>query len=327
MPPKVSIILPCYNGAKWLSEAIASILAQTYQDFELLIIDDGSTDNSKVILSSYLVDERVRYIYQENKGFSGALNRGLKESKGDLIGFICSDDLWLPNKLDVQVKYFVDHDDTDLVHANYYSINSDGQVLKLREITIPSFASREELIESLFFTNFIGFETVLLKNRCFEVGFFDESMVGFSDHDMWLRIAGKFKIAYIDLPLVKKREHDFSLYRTLLKRDRHDQFLLVIKTIPLYPFLKKVERKKLASLYFALGLLWLQKGNEKKAKQNLRKAIRCQPWQLNATAIYLAPSLYAFIWRHHMATKRARSRLGILKDISVFLARLALNES
>ena len=111
--PRVSVILPCYNGAQWIGQAIESVLAQTYKDFELLVIDDGSTDNSREIVSSYLHDRRVHYIYQENRGFSGAINRGIKESKGDFIGFIGQDDLWLPHKLELQTKYLSKHRDVD----------------------------------------------------------------------------------------------------------------------------------------------------------------------------------------------------------------------
>src|SRR5208337_849330 len=99
---KVSVILPCYNGARWISRAIESVLAQTWGHFELVIIDDGSTDNSKKIILPYLSDERVQYIYQDNRGFSAAINRGVAESRGCLICFIGQDDLWMPNKLELQ---------------------------------------------------------------------------------------------------------------------------------------------------------------------------------------------------------------------------------
>jgi glycosyltransferase involved in cell wall biosynthesis len=111
---KVSVVLTCYNGARWISSAIESILAQTYKNLELVVIDDGSTDNSKEIVSSYLCDERVRYIYQENRGFSAAVNRGIKESRGELIGFIGQDDLWLHYKLELQVEYLNKHKEVDL---------------------------------------------------------------------------------------------------------------------------------------------------------------------------------------------------------------------
>lgn len=103
MVHKVSVILPCYNGTRWLSRAIESVLSQVYENFELVIVDDGSTDISKEIIASYLSDKRVRYVYQTNRGFSAALNRGIKASSGSLIDFIGQDDLWMPNKLEVIV--------------------------------------------------------------------------------------------------------------------------------------------------------------------------------------------------------------------------------
>ena len=103
MTSSTTVILPCYNGARWVSRAIESILDQTYKNFELLIIDDGSTDNSKATIAPHLRDERVRYIYQKNRGFSAAINRGIKASSGSLIGFIGQDGLWMPNKLEVIV--------------------------------------------------------------------------------------------------------------------------------------------------------------------------------------------------------------------------------
>ena len=133
MMRNVSVVLTCHNGARWISRTIWSVLAQTYEDLELLIVDDGSMDNSKEIVVSYLGDDRVRYIYQENKGFSAAVNRGIKESNGNLIGFIGQDDLWMPNKLELQVRYFSKHKDVDLVHSNYYSIDSEGQIIKVYE--------------------------------------------------------------------------------------------------------------------------------------------------------------------------------------------------
>ena len=301
--PNVSVVLTCYNGVRWISRAIESILAQTYRDFELVMIDDGSTDNSKEIASSYLFDERVRYIYQENKGFSAALNRGIKESSGNIIGFICQDDLWVPSKLELQVKYLHEHKDVDLVHSNYYSIDSKGRLIEVRYVKIPCFSSKEKVVKQLFLNNFIGFETVLVKRKCLDkVGFFDECMVGFSDHDMWMRVAGDFNIGYLDLPLVKKRQHEFQLSKVRIEDVLKDEFLMAKKAIDRYPFLKRVIGKKIASLYYAWGIALLQKGNNKEAKQKFIKAIKCQPWKLKATAAYIAPALYNLIWTHYIKT-------------------------
>lgn len=301
--PNVGVVLTCYNGARWISRAIESVLAQTYEDFELVIIDDGSTDNSKEIVTSHLCDGRVRYIHQENRGFSAAVNRGIKESSGSLIGFIGQDDLWMPNKSELQVKYLSEHKDIALVHSNYCSIDSEGGIIGVRDIKIPDVSSKRKVVEQLFLGNFIGFETVLVKRKCFdEVGFFDESMVGCSDHDMWLRMAESFNIGYLDLPLVKKRQHEFQLLKVRIEAVLKDEFLMVKKAIDHYPFLKRVERKKLAPLYYAWGIALLQKGNNKEAKQKFLKAIMCQPWKLKVTAAYITPSIYTFIWDHYRKT-------------------------
>jgi len=245
----------------------------------------------------------VRYIYQENRGFSAAVNRGIKESSGSLIGFIGQDDLWMPNKLELQTKYLSEHKDVDLVHSNYCSIDSEERIIGVRDIKIPDVSSKKEVVEQLFLNNLIGFETVLVKRKCFgEVGFFDERMVGFSDHDMWLRVAGSFNIGYLDLPLVKKRQHEFQLSKVRIEAVLNDEFLMTKKAIDRYPFLKRVERKKLASLYYTLGIVLLQEGNDKKAKQEFIKAIKCQPLKLKAIAAYTVPALYTLIWNHYRKT-------------------------
>ena len=312
----VSVVLTCHNGARWISSAIESILAQTYKNFELLVIDDGSTDDSKEIVSSYLCDERVHYIYQENRGFSAAVNKGIKESRGDLIGFVGQDDLWLPNKLELQAEYLSNHKDVDLAHSSYFAIDPQGRIIRKRNAEIPNGSSKRKLVEKLFLGNFIGFETVLVKRKCFDkVGFFDERMVGFSDHDMWLRIAGSFNIeGYVDLPLVKKREHELQLSKARIEAALKDEFLMVKKAIDLYPFLKRVERKKLASLYYAWGIALLQKGNPEEAEQKLLKAIRCQPWKLKATAAYIAPTLYALILNHYQRFAQVHTGLSWIES-------------
>jgi glycosyltransferase involved in cell wall biosynthesis len=297
----VSVILPCYDGARWISDAIKSVLAQTYEDFELVIVNDGSTDDSEKIVASYLSDKRVRYICQENKGFSAAINRGTKESSGNLIGFIGQDDLWMPNKLELQVKYFSQHKDADLIHSNYCFIDSEERIVGVRDFRSPNFLSKKEMVKRLFLGNFIGFETVLVKKRCFdEVGFFDERMTGFSDHDMWLRLAGSFNIRYLDVCSVKKRQHEFQLSNVRMTDVLKDEFLMVQKVVDRYPFLQKIEQRKLASLYYALGIALLQEGNYEKAKEKLLKAIRCQPWKLKAAVVYLIPVLYGMIRDHYM---------------------------
>lgn len=309
--PRVSVILPCHNGSLWVSDAIDSVLRQTYSDFELVVIDDGSADSSKDAISPFLVDRRVRYFYQENRGFSAAENKGIKESRGDLIGFIGQDDLWLPNKLELQTEYLRNRKDVELVHSSYFAVNPQGRILGIRNAKIPKVSSKRKLIEKLFLGNFIGFETVLVQRKCFdEVGLFDERMVGFSDHDMWLRVAGGFNIGYLGLSLVKKRQHELQLSNARIESVLKDEFLIVTKALDCYPFLRKLERKKLATLYYAWGIALLHKGNTEEAEQKLLKAIRCQPSKLKATAAYIAPTLYALVLNHYQRVAQVHTELS-----------------
>lgn len=293
MTISASIILPCYNGSQWISRAVESILVQTNNKFELIIVNDGSTDDSEEKLTPYLRDKRIHYIYQKNSGFSAAINRGIRESSKSLIGFIGQDDIWLPEKLELQMKYLSIHKDIHLVYSDYYSVDSKERLLRVIKATAPDLWSKQQLIRQLFLTNFIGFETVLLRKSCFDkLGFFDERMIGFSDHDMWLRIVGIYNIAYLDMPLVKKRQHELQLSAIKIEDVLNDEFLLVDKAISAYPFLKNVERKKLSELHYSLGIALLRKGNIKEAKQELHKTIRFQPYKLKAIAAYVAPRVY-----------------------------------
>lgn len=111
-PPKVSVIISVYNGERYLAEAIDSVLAQTYQDFELILIDDGSTDRTKEIIQSY---PTIRYFYQENQGVAAARNLGVAQSRGDYLTFLDADDLWLPEKLALQIEAFAGNPHLDIV--------------------------------------------------------------------------------------------------------------------------------------------------------------------------------------------------------------------
>lgn len=295
MIPTVTVILPCYNGARWIVKTIESIQAQTYPNFELLIIDDGSIDCSRRNIESFLRDGRIRYIYQNNQGFSAALNRGLKESKGEFISFIGQDDLWIPEKLSTQIEYLNAHKESGIVFSDYYTINLEGKIIESKRTKMPHTNLRKEIVKRLFLNNFIGFETVLVRRQCFDIaGNFDEQMVGFSDHDLWLRIAGQFNLSYIASFLVKKRSHEFQLSKRKESVLR-DEFLLVEKALHKYPFLSEVKNRKCTLLYYSLAITYLHGDNLNAAKKNLLKAIRIQPWNLKAVFIYLAPGAHNLI--------------------------------
>ena len=206
--PLVSIITPVYNGSQYLSAAIESALAQTYKNFELLIVNDGSTDNSAAIIKTFIKDSRVFYIEQKNAGVAAARNTALKQARGKYIGFLDQDDLWFKNKLELQIAALEKDGSLALVHSRQDFIDSHGNKIKYDWITGgEGYCFRENFIK-----NRIAVLTVLIrKNIIDEIGFFNEQLSGADDYEMWLRVTLKYPIKYIDQSLAFYRFHDSNV--------------------------------------------------------------------------------------------------------------------
>lgn len=198
---QISIIIPSYNRSVKLKKSIESILQQSYVDFELLIVDDASTDDTQAMVES-IGDERIRYIRQAvNGGASAARNEGVRQAACPLIAFQDSDDIWRPEKLEKQMAYWQQHPEYSMIYCSYKKY-IDGQ-----EIIVPNTDWRGEL-EGWIFSwlaqrNSIGAPTMLMKRECFlEVGGFDTSLRALEDWDFVLRFSQKYAIGYVDEPLV-----------------------------------------------------------------------------------------------------------------------------
>jgi glycosyltransferase involved in cell wall biosynthesis len=190
--PLVSIILPTYNREKYIKRAIESTLSQTYKNIELIIIDDGSTDKTKDVIQPYLVDQRVHYIYQQNKGASAARNNGIKVSKGKYIAVLDSDDFWCDRKkLEKQVKFLEEHPNYILVGGGMIRINKQGKEL-VRHL-LPE--TDKEIRKLILFDNLFAHSTVVFRKVAWELaGGYDEELSFSEDWDLWLRFGklGKF---------------------------------------------------------------------------------------------------------------------------------------
>ncbi len=210
--PLVSVIIPTFNYGRYLSRAIESVLAQTYTNIEIIVVDDGSTDDTKEIVHKYN-DPMISYIrHEHNYGLSIARNSGIKIAKGDYLAFLDSDDFWLPEKLHLQMEIFRDSPASlGLVYtaADVF----DECTGKISKMPAPSY--RGQVLSSLLFENRLGggSSSVLIKRVCFDsVGVFDPSLMVYEDWDMWLRISeGGFLFDYLDKSLVTLTVHPFSL--------------------------------------------------------------------------------------------------------------------
>lgn len=190
--PTVSVIIPTYNREKFIKAAVESVLKQSFTDFEIIIVDDGSKDSTKEIIAS-IKDPRLIYVYQDNKGRSNARNNALSLAKGRFITFLDSDDLYLDGKLELQVKYLETNPDFSMVYTSAYCINESGELLKDKYVAK---ASGWIYIDIAFFTpQTITLPTVMVRREVFDkAGYFDEKLHRFEDTDMWRRISKHYKI-------------------------------------------------------------------------------------------------------------------------------------
>jgi len=202
--PNVSIILPTYNRAPTLSRAIDSVLKQTYKDFELIIIDDGSVDKTKDIVANYLSDPRIKYLHQENAGASAARNRGIQVSTGDLIAFQDSDDEWMPDKLHTQVQVFEKNDDSlSLVYGDMLRVEPDGKISTsyAPDVNNGDLFNADTLEYKVFG---IGIQSCLIRKKyLIEVGGFDTKFPRFIDLELFIRLSKISHIYRLEQILVK----------------------------------------------------------------------------------------------------------------------------
>lgn len=192
--PRVSIITPTFNRADFICSAVKSVLEQTFGDFELLIVDDGSTDSTVSVLEPYLADTRIRYFYQPNQGQSVARNRGLAEALGELICFLDSDDAWSLTKLEQQVNLMDQHPEVDIIHGDEIDIDEHG--LEISRKNMRRFSGM--IARDLLADNSVSINTVMVRKRCFEeMGGFSETLRVADDYDIWLRFAARYRFLYV----------------------------------------------------------------------------------------------------------------------------------
>ena len=198
--PQVSVIIPTYNRGWILREAVDSVLAQEYTDYELIVVDDGSTDDTREILDSYGQDLFV--FQQPNKGVSAARNRGLAESRAQLVAFLDSDDLWLPQKLTRQVEFFT---------INPAALICQTEETWVRDGVRVNPKKRHHKFSGMIFKPSLALclvspSAVMIRKTLFDtVGLFDESLPACEDYDLWLRVSCRYPVFLIDEPLIIKR--------------------------------------------------------------------------------------------------------------------------
>jgi len=284
--PRVSVIIITYNRASLVGRAIRSLIGQSYQDFEIIVVDGCSTDNTEEVVKSF-DNGRVNYIKQSaNRGISDARNAGIRLSKGDYIAFLDDDDEWLPNKLEMQVD-LLDRlpDDYGVVYCGCRT-EQDGKTVAEY---LPTY--RGDVFNQMLRRSFIGTSTILIRASCFEVsGIFDENLPTCEDWDLWIRLAKKYKFDYISDILVVYHIHGDQVTFNQLK------FIIGVRGV-LHKYHEDFSRNQntLSEQYRYLGVLYYLTGDRAEGTRFMFRSMKLNPIQngiVHVLAALITPNIY-----------------------------------
>ncbi|BAB74770.1 glycosyltransferase family 2 protein [Anabaena sp. FACHB-709] len=206
--PKVSVVIPAYNAMKYLPATVESVLQQSFTDIEILIINDGSSDNI-IAWTAQITDPRVQVISQQNQGLSGARNTGIHHASGEYIAFIDADDLWLPTKLEKQVKCLDNSPQAGLVYTWTAWTDETG---KPTGVIVASHVEGYVWEQMVVNDKISNGSSAMVRRICFDkVGLFDTELTSSEDRDMWIRLAAHYHFAVVKEPLTLYRRHSQSM--------------------------------------------------------------------------------------------------------------------
>ena len=285
-PPQVSVIIPTHNRAEFLATAIRSVLKQTFKDFELLVIDDASSDTTAQVVASFR-DPRIHYIrHDRNQGGAAARNTGIANSNGEYIAFLDDDDEWYSEKLMRQMRCMVaSRPEVAVVYTGYQIV--DRATNQVRARMIP--AERGNLHAQLLETNPIGgTSSVLLKRECLtKVGLFDEALPSFQDRDLWIRIARAFEFDYVADVLLNYFVHGKKVWTNL------DALLKGLEIMLAKHGSSAAFRRQCSRRYYELGIRFCDGGRIADGRRALLKSIGLCPYRIKPYVCFLLTLLGA----------------------------------
>lgn len=291
-PPAVSVVIATYNRANYLRETIDSVLSQRFQDFELIVVDDGSTDETREIVAPF--GPRVRFIYQENRGPSAARNLGVRHARAEWISFQDSDDLCAPNHLELLYGYARCYAERGMVFANGAYLEGPEHN---RETIIPAakscrLAERGVRLEDLFDKSIVRLQAALISKACYDaVGGHDESLRISMDLDLSFRIFNRFPVAYFDEVVFFYRKHENNTSRNQELRIS-ENIRVIRKLLTENPGAEATLGKRrvaarLAYRYYRLAKGRRKSGDREGAQEALKHAVNYRPLSLKYRAYQL----------------------------------------
>lgn len=278
--PLVSVIIPAYNSERYIEEALASVRNQTFIDFEVIVVDDGSTDNQRGIILSYCkADPRFRYLFLENQGVSAARNMGFNHSSGCYAAFLDADDVWLSNNLSCKLEKF-ESGDYGLVHSDASMIDARSNLKEGKMVGCEG-----ELLTNILKwegTQVPGPSSILVKRSVLQsVGLFDSRLSTSADHDFFLRVSAKYKIGHVTKITWKYRLHGSNMHKKISLME-HDVLFVYEKASANKLFGSYwFEKKCYSIMYLILAASWAGDGKSRfRAGRYIFMALICHPASL-----------------------------------------------
>lgn len=301
----VSVVIPAYNCGRYIKDTVQSVINQTYKNLEIIVVDDGSVDNTKEALEPYR--GKIVYSYQENKGLAEARNTGIRASKGEYVAFLDADDLWLQEKIEKQLELFRNCPEVDIVFSDFSAFTQEKEIssswikeyfevflaygltfekIFAKKINKNSNCYVGDICKTMFLGNFILPSTVLMKRKCFDnIGYLDRNYRINADYDLFLRITSKHIAGYTNAPLTRYR-----LWEGNVSKTKSYQFNIAEITGIIQKFIKTNHEtvfaesyrvnKRLSQLFFQNAIANISGDNYRKAKEYIRQSINYNPFCL-----------------------------------------------
>jgi glycosyltransferase involved in cell wall biosynthesis len=288
--PQVSVVIPCYNGAQFVDTALQAVFNSTFSDFEVVFVDDGSTDGTKGILEEKGWLKRVRYVYQENKGLPAARNVGIRNAQGQFISLLDIDDRPLPDRLERLVSYLESHPEFKMVYSPCFMEYADRDEKRYVQDVYSSHTPRwlpkryeGDLFENLFYLRIFPSSALLCKEAALSIGLFDESLKVCEDLEFFFNFGAQYEIGFVENPCWVRVVHHATISKERAELFPHYLMLVYNRY---YQTLKKrssrgekIYRERMASACWGLAKVLLQKGDRKGAKKKAVDAIRMNPYR------------------------------------------------
>lgn len=273
--PKVSVIIPTYNREEYISDTVQSVLDQSYRDFEIIVIDDGSTDNTAEKLEKY--NSKIKLIRQKNSERAVSRNNGIKNSSGKYIAFLDSDDKWVPNKLEKQIKILDNKSQFILVYSACLRMNETSNVIKSAKRQLDGYSGN--VFEKLLLRNFIVSPTPIIRRDYFEkTAGFQTKYIPYEDWELWLRFSLLGNFYFIEEPLAYYRIHpQQSVKLTNAKKIEDVTTLLLEDSFKLKNISENLKRRSLGVANLRFCYWYLLANDIKKAKEKIQKACEYYP--------------------------------------------------